>query len=259
MIKKSVFATIGLASTILASAVIITACQPTPADTNSSSAEQPTLLIDKQVDTAEDTDEHIEHVDHDMNDMSNMDDMNNMTTPADNEMQQAYQQGMEKMHDNMMAGMSINDADLAFAKGMLPHHQGAVAMAEVELKYGKDETMRKLAEDIIQAQQAEIEQMQRWIAEHPDTEKQENTEAMQQAYHESMQAMHTDMMSGIAESNPDMAFAKGMLPHHQGAVAMAEVELKYGKDDAMRKLAENIIQAQQSEIKLMQDWIAEHS
>ena len=46
---------------------------------------------------------------------------------------------------------------------MLPHHIGAVKMAEVELKYGKDPEMRKLAEDIINAQQAEIEQMQKWL------------------------------------------------------------------------------------------------
>ena len=50
--------------------------------------------------------------------------------------------------------------------GMLPHHIGAVKMAEVELKYGKDPEMRKLAENIINAQQAEIEQMQKWLKVH---------------------------------------------------------------------------------------------
>ena len=49
---------------------------------------------------------------------------------------------------------------------MLPHHIGAVKMAEVELKYGKDPEMRKLAENIINAQQAEIEQMQKWLKAH---------------------------------------------------------------------------------------------
>ncbi|MDU1535376.1 MAG: DUF305 domain-containing protein, partial [Neisseria sp.] len=58
------------------------------------------------------------------------------------------------------------DPDVAFAAGMLPHHIGAVKMAEVELKYGKDPEMRKLAEDIINTQQAEIEQMQKWLKAH---------------------------------------------------------------------------------------------
>lgn len=186
-------------------------------------------------------------------------DQHTMATDSDNEVTQAYMQGMSEMHDEMMTGMQANDADVAFAKGMLPHHKGAVDMAEVELKYGKDETMRQLAEDIIEAQKAEIEQMQQWIAEHPDSEAQDYTQAMQKDYQQSMQAMNEDMMSGIQHSDPDMAFAKGMLPHHQGAVAMAEVQLKYGKDNAMRKLAEDIIQAQKSEIDLMQKWITEHS
>jgi len=101
--------------------------------------------------------------------------------------------------------------------------------------------------------------MQQWLTEHPDTEKQDNTVEVQQAYEQSMQAMHDDMMAGIKAIDPDMAFAKGMLPHHQGAIAMAEVQLKYGKDEAMRKLAEDIIAAQKVEIATMESWIADHS
>ena len=82
---------------------------------------------------------------------------------------------------------------------------------------------------------------------------------MHQAYAESMQTMHEGMMQGIAAQNPDAAFAAGMLAHHQGAVEMAQIELEYGKDPVMRKLAENIIQAQEGEIKLMQNWLAGHS
>ena len=71
--------------------------------------------------------------------------------------------------------------------------------------------------------------------------------------------MHDDMMQGILSEDADMAFAKGMLPHHEGAVAMAEVQLKYGKNEEMRKLAQEIIDAQKAEIDLMQNWINEHS
>lgn len=81
---------------------------------------------------------------------------------------------------------------------------------------------------------------------------------MQQAYADGMDAMHDDMMAGIADSNPDMAFARGMLPHHVGAIDMAEVQLKYGKDAEMRKLAEEVIAVQKAEIEQMQNWIATH-
>lgn|SRR5690606_1904017 len=65
----------------------------------------------------------------------------------------------------MHAGMMIEDPDVAFACAMIPHHQGAIDMAEVLLEYGKDPQMRALAEEIIESQQAEIEQMKKWLAE----------------------------------------------------------------------------------------------
>lgn len=76
---------------------------------------------------------------------------------------QAYMNGMQTMHDDMMKGIMAADADEAFVRGMIAHHQGAVDMAKIQLKYGKDAEMRKLAEDIIKAQEQEIKQMQSWL------------------------------------------------------------------------------------------------
>ena len=76
---------------------------------------------------------------------------------------QEYMSGMKGMHDKMMAAVKESDPDKAFAKGMVAHHEGAIAMAETELKYGKDPKMRKLAQDIIKAQKGEIEQMNKWL------------------------------------------------------------------------------------------------
>lgn len=90
----------------------------------------------------------------------------NMSMSTDSAMQQELMQGMNQMNQDMMAAAQYKDPDVAFAAGMLPHHIGAVKMAEVELKYGKDPEMRKLAEDIINAQQAEIKQMQKWLKAH---------------------------------------------------------------------------------------------
>ncbi len=79
---------------------------------------------------------------------------------------QEYMAGMQGMHEKMMAAVKEPDPDKAFAKGMIAHHEGAIEMAETELKYGKDPEMRKLAQDIIKAQKAEIEQMNRWVHDH---------------------------------------------------------------------------------------------
>nr|WP_241825946.1 DUF305 domain-containing protein [Izhakiella australiensis] len=89
--------------------------------------------------------------------------------PAPTSAQQAYQAGMDKMHHDMMSAMSSHNPDVAFAKGMRAHHQGAIEMAKTELQYGKDPEMRALAKSIIAAQQKEIAQMDKWLKAHPDT------------------------------------------------------------------------------------------
>lgn len=72
----------------------------------------------------------------------------------------------KKMMD-AMAGMKMSgDADKDFAMMMIPHHQGAIDMAEVELKYGKDPALRKMAEQIIAAQKKEIEEFKDWQKKH---------------------------------------------------------------------------------------------
>jgi len=72
---------------------------------------------------------------------------------------------------------------------------------------------------------------------------------------ESMKRMDSDMKSAPMNGNSDHDFATMMMPHHQGAIDMAKAELTYGKDPVMRRLAEEIIVDQQSEIQAMQLWL----
>ena len=75
----------------------------------------------------------------------------------------AFQQGEEKMMKDMGQPYSGN-ADKDFVAHMIPHHEGAVDMAEVQLKYGKDPELRKMARDIIKAQKQEVAFMKKWQA-----------------------------------------------------------------------------------------------
>jgi uncharacterized protein (DUF305 family) len=77
----------------------------------------------------------------------------------------AFNDAMGKMHKDMMITYS-GDADADFVRGMIPHHQGAIDMAKIELKYGKDPELRKLAENVIKAQEAEIKDMNAWLKKH---------------------------------------------------------------------------------------------
>jgi len=79
--------------------------------------------------------------------------------------------------------------------------------------------------------------------------------AANQAYMKAMDGMHGDMMNGIMDPDPDTAFVRGMIPHHQGAIDMAKIQLKYGKAPELRKLAQDIIDAQEKEIAFMKEWL----
>jgi uncharacterized protein (DUF305 family) len=75
---------------------------------------------------------------------------------------QGYRQANETMHRNMDISFS-GDSDVDFVRSMIPHHQGAIDMAKVELANGKDPELRKLAETIISDQEKEIAAMQAWL------------------------------------------------------------------------------------------------
>ncbi|WP_394261162.1 DUF305 domain-containing protein [Moraxella boevrei] len=153
--------------------------------------------------------------------------------------------------------------DVVFVQNMIRHHQSGIDMAEIELKYGEDASLQRLARDMITAQQNEIWLMQHWLKEEnhhtkSQTKLHPKTADIQQEFTDSINQMHEQMLAGAVGNDADMAFIQTMLPHHKGALAMAQVQLKYGTDPKMRNLADNIIMNQIAEIQVMENWLKEH-
>ena len=104
------------------------------------------------------TDDH--HGEHGAHSVDDEDDEH-----ANNPAVQAYREVNERMHQDMMIEFT-GDADADFARGMIPHHQGAIDMANVVLVHGEDEAIRHLAREIIEAQEEEIAFLRDWLARH---------------------------------------------------------------------------------------------
>lgn len=177
--------------------------------------------------------------------------------PAAEGAAKAYMDGMAKMSRDMNAAMT-GDADIDFAIMMIPHHQGAIDMARVQLQSGKDPDLRKLSEAVVAAQDGEIAFLKAWLDRHPapagGSDHAQHTPAGM-AYMQGMAAMNKDMNAAMT-GDADRDFAVMMIPHHRGAIAMAKVQLQHGKDAGLRALSNAIISAQEREIAFLTDWLA---
>ncbi|MYZ49209.1 DUF305 domain-containing protein [Rhizobiales bacterium L72] len=78
------------------------------------------------------------------------------------------------------------------------------------------------------------------------------------AYAEANARMHAAMDIEFT-GNPDHDFAQGMIAHHKGAIAMAEVLLAHGSDPELKKFAEDVISAQTAEVRFLEDWLAKNA
>ena len=166
------------------------------------------------------------------------------------------------MNHNMSMDLGPADADyeLRFIDAMIPHHQGAVEMAQEVLNKSQRPEMKKLAQDIISAQNREIEQMKQWRkAWYPKADSQPmawhaQMNHMMAMSPEQMQVMMMKGDLGAADAEFDLRFLNAMIPHHEGAITMAKDVLSKSKRPEMKKLAQDILTSQQKEIDQMKQW-----
>lgn len=137
--------------------------------------------------------------------------------------------------------------DRAFLSMMIPHHQTAIDMARAVLPVGKDATVKKWANKVIQDQTKEINTMTKLLP----------------AFGGNDQAMANMMKSGMAgmanavktSKTPDQAFVQGMLPHHSSALDMAQLALEKSSDARVLGLARDIVTAQAGEMYDFRLWL----
>jgi uncharacterized protein (DUF305 family) len=166
------------------------------------------------------------------------------------------------MDHNMAVDLGPADAeyDLRFIDAMTPHHQGAIEMAQEAKQKSKRSEIQQLADDIIKAQAKEITQMKQWrTAWYPQASAEPVVYNSKTGHSMPMSQgqMNSMMMSrdlGVADAAFDRRFINAMIPHHEGAVKMAQDALTKTKRPEIKQLAQDILRSQEAEIKQMQQW-----
>lgn len=137
-------------------------------------------------------------------------DMNKTDMKMDNKMMQSMNSTMTKMQDMKMTG----NFDIDFADMMMMHHQAAIDMSEVEVSKGNDAMMKTMAQNIITAQKAEIEQMQQFVKNFKMPEAKMEKGEMHNELSAAMKMMMDTMMNMSISGNTDKDFAMMMIAHH---------------------------------------------
>jgi len=153
--------------------------------------------------------------------------------------------------------------DAHFIEQMIPHHEDAITMSKVALEKSTRPEVNELAQNILDSQSKEIDQMNQWYKDWFGRDLPTgNVEMQHHGMTSSTSSMHMGMLGNSSDKSNlenaedfDREFVREMIPHHQMAVMMASM-LKNGTDrPEMKKLADDIIAAQTIEIEMMRKWL----
>ncbi len=178
-----------------------------------------------------------------------------ITEPA--EAKQGYNEEYNRIFNNMKKAMNAaantGNVNLDFVLEMIPHHEGGINMAKAIVKYGSNPEVKKIAENIITSQSAQIPIMQelktKFEKEKPSSKT--DSEKYIKEYDKVKTSMFREMQDVKITDNVDVNFLQEMIYHHEGAIGMAKNILKYTKDPELKKLAENIISTQSKGVEEM--------
>jgi uncharacterized protein (DUF305 family) len=169
--------------------------------------------------------------------------------------------GYGGMHGDMRGNnQMMGSIDKHFIEQMIPHHEGAIEMAQLALEKAKRPETKTLATGIITAQQKEITDMKSWYKQWFGTDVPVVGQHMMNGQMMMHGNAHMNSMSGDMDAlknakDFDVEFAKQMIPHHEMAVMMAQMLEGSTNRPEMKTLAQNIISSQNQEIEMMRGWI----
>lgn len=152
---------------------------------------------------------------------------------------------------------SFNDADVAFAQGMIPHHEQAVEMATLAAERAESDGVKDLAARIESGQDPEVEMMRRWLEDWDEPVDGAGMEMGEGAEVDGM--MSGDDIQALEDAEGaefDGQFLEMMVEHHRGAVRMAETELVEGGSPDALALAQEVIDTQTAEIEEIEEMLA---
>jgi len=161
------------------------------------------------------------------------------------------------------AAATANKVDEAFVSEMPMHHEMAIEMAEMAIEQAEHGRIKSTARKIVRTQSAEIFQLEKIakrlgvtpVSMHEHMAMMEGLDVLRLTMKQAGMDMNMDELDGAKPF--DREFIDMMVPHHQGAIRMARVELKRGKDSQLRETASAIIKAQAEEIREMNEWRSE--
>ena len=144
------------------------------------------------------------------------------------------------------------DIDQHFIVQMIPHHEGAIAMAKIALERSKRPEIIALAKSIIESQQKEIDDMRSWYQSWYGSAPSSGGVGMMR-----MGGMEgdIDVLESVSAAGFDREFLQQMIPHHEMAVMMVQMLAAGTERPEMKQLADNIRESQSREIDMMRGWL----
>lgn len=164
----------------------------------------------------------------------------------------AAMEGMKPATDHMKLTGYV---DRDFMLLMIPHHDAGIAMSSSEEGFGEHKDLKNMAIVDVSDQQKDNREMRDYLKEPTSTEK--PTSAESTAGNELIAAMQkmNQFMDGMKlTGSQDHDFIMMMIPHHEAAITMSQIELKYGTDPRVKKVAQGVIDGQTKDVKDMNAW-----